>query len=84
MNLLNTIKPNILEELKQGNKEVLKGLPPSVAMSYGLALQREFGQVQDSPIDEAAVNEAMLNRLTDTGIKERVLKQIEDSKATGE
>lgn len=60
MNLLNTVKPNILEELKKGNTEVLKGLPPVVAMQYGLALQNEVGQVSESPINDEAVNNAML------------------------
>ncbi|MGG0545412.1 hypothetical protein ABEY63_26435 [Priestia aryabhattai] len=54
---------DILAELKQGNTEVLKGLPPSVAMSYGLALQAEVGQAKDSPIDNEAVATAMLGRM---------------------
>lgn len=85
MNLMSlTNKVDILSELKKGNMAVLTGLPPSVVMAYGLALQNEVGVVPDSPIDKAAVNEAMLDRITDTGIKERVLKQIEEeSKVTG-
>ncbi|AUO12332.1 hypothetical protein [Priestia megaterium] len=56
-------KQDILEELKQGNTTVLKGLPASVAMSYGLALQAEVGQAKDSPIDSEAVATAMLGRM---------------------
>lgn len=77
MNLMSlTNKVDILSELKQGNTTVLKGLSPLVAMSYGLALQNEVGVVQDSPINMAAVNKVMLNKIADTKIKE--------SKATGE
>ncbi|MCQ9285305.1 hypothetical protein NQ129_26425 [Priestia aryabhattai] len=56
-------KQDILAELKEGNTAVLKGLPPSVAMSYGLALQAEVGQAKDSPIDSEAVATAMLGRI---------------------
>lgn len=56
-------KQDILAELKEGNTAVLKGLPPSVAMSYGLALQAEVGQAKDSPIDNEAVATAMLGRI---------------------
>ncbi|MDU9695556.1 hypothetical protein O0Q50_30605 [Priestia aryabhattai] len=56
-------KQDILAELKQGNTAILKGLPPSVAMSYGLALQAEVGQAKDSPIDSEAVAMAMLGRI---------------------
>jgi len=60
MNLMNTVKTDVLAELKKGNTEVLKGLPPVVAMQYGLALQNEVGQVTESPINDEAVNNAML------------------------
>lgn len=60
MNLSNIVKTDVLEELKKGNTEVLKGLPPVVAMQYGLALQNEVGQVQESPINDEAVSNAML------------------------
>jgi hypothetical protein len=78
MNLLNTIKPSILEELKQGNTEALKGLPPVLAMQYGLALQDEAGQAEESPINDQALGKAMLDRMADTGIKERLIKEIEE------
>ncbi|MDN4866246.1 hypothetical protein [Priestia megaterium] len=85
MNLMSlTKKVDILSELKEGNMAVLKGLPPSIVMAYGLALQNEVGVVPDSSIDEAAVNKAMLDRIADTGIKERLLKQMEEHKVTGE
>lgn len=60
MNLLSTVKTDVLAELKQGNTEVLKGLPPVVAMQYGLALQDEVGQVTESPINDQALDKAML------------------------
>lgn len=56
-------KQDILAELKEGNTAVLKGLPPSVAMSYGLALQAEVGQAKDLPIDSEAVATEMLERM---------------------
>jgi hypothetical protein len=81
MNLLNlTKKVDVLEELKQGNTDVLKGLSPIQAMQYGLALQGEVGQVEESPINEEAVNKAMLARMADSGVKERLIKQIEEEK----
>lgn len=61
MNLLNTVKTDVLEKLKQGDTEVLKGLPPVVAMQYGLALQDEVGQFPESPINDQALGKAMLN-----------------------
>ncbi|TKC18178.1 hypothetical protein [Robertmurraya kyonggiensis] len=85
MNLTHTVKAHILDELRNGNTEVLKGLPPVLAMSYGIALQNECGSVKDpSPIDEKAVNEAVLNRIKDTGIKEQIIKQMKDKEVTGE
>ena len=60
MNLSNIVKTDVLAELKQGNTEVLKGLPPVVAMQYALALQDEAGQVQDSPINDEALGKSML------------------------
>ncbi|CAI8951745.1 hypothetical protein EMIT0210MI2_270012 [Priestia megaterium] len=60
MNLMNTVKTDVLTELKKGNTAVLKGLPPLVAMSYGLALQNEVGQIPESSINDEAVNNAML------------------------
>lgn len=83
MNLLSmTTKTDVLAELKQGNTAVLKGLPPVVAMQYGLQLQNEVGQVEDSTINEAAVGNAMLNLMGDTGIKEQIIKQMQENKAT--
>ncbi|RAS88190.1 hypothetical protein A3863_14440 [Priestia endophytica] len=81
MNLLNlTNKVDVLEELKKGNTDVLKGMSPVQALQYGLALQGEVGQVEESPINDEAVNKAMLDRMADTGIKERLIKQIEEEK----
>lgn len=79
MNLMNlTNRVDILSELKNGNTEILKGLPPVLALQYGLELQEEVGQVQDSPINDEALGKAMLDRISDTGIKERILKQMEE------
>ena len=80
MNLSSIVQTNVLEELKKGNTEVLKGLPPVLAMQYGLALQNEVGQVQDSPISDEALGKAMLNRMADTGIKEQIIKRMEEEK----
>lgn len=82
MNLTNLVKHDILAELKNGNTEVLKGLPPVVAMQYGLALQNEVGVLQEeSQLNDEAVNESMLNLLKDSGVKERLIKEIEKERA---
>ncbi|EGI2115033.1 hypothetical protein FH832_003101 [Listeria monocytogenes] len=60
MNLSNIVKTDVLAKLKQGDTEVLKGLPPVVAMQYGLALQDEAGKVQDSALNDEALGKAML------------------------
>ncbi|MBY0201608.1 hypothetical protein H7U05_30900 [Priestia megaterium] len=82
MNLSNIVQTNVLEELKKGNTEVLKGLPPVVAMQYGLALQDEAGQIKESTITDEALGKAMLNRMADTGIKEQIIKRMEEKKVT--
>jgi len=68
MNLSNIVKTDVLAELKKGNTDVLKGLPPVLAMQYGLALQDEVGQVQDSSITDEALGKAML-KLTEKNKK---------------
>ncbi|MED3911276.1 hypothetical protein P4597_19275 [Peribacillus simplex] len=80
MNLMNIVKPNVLNELKKGNKEVLQGLSPIVAMQYGLDLQKEVGVHNDpSPIDSNEVSKAMLEHLmADGAVKERLMKEIEE------
>ncbi|EEL21537.1 MULTISPECIES: hypothetical protein [Bacillus] len=40
-NLTSIVKQDVLAELRRGNTDVLKGLPPVLAMQYGLALQNE-------------------------------------------
>ncbi|TKH07326.1 hypothetical protein FC682_02020 [Peribacillus simplex] len=78
MNLTHIVKQDILAELKKGNTEVLKGFPPVLAMEYGLAMQNEAdGFVEPSPINSIEVGKAMLNRMADSGIKERLIKEIE-------
>lgn len=78
MNLSSIVKPDILGELKKGNTDVLKGLPPVLAMQYGLALQREAGDYKEpSPIDSKEVGKAMLDHMADSGVKERLIKEIE-------
>ncbi|WP_165616073.1 hypothetical protein [Bacillus proteolyticus] len=42
-NLTSIVKPDVMDELRKGNTDVLKGLPPVLAMQYGLALQNEAG-----------------------------------------
>lgn len=72
------VKEEILTELRKGNTEVLKELPPYVSMSLGMAIQREAGDVkEESPINDKDLNEAMLERLKDSGIKEMLIKKIE-------
>jgi hypothetical protein len=72
------VKQNILDELKIGNMEVLKGLPPVLTMECGIAMQNELVDVKEaSPINDKEVGKAMLSRMADTGIKEHLVKQIE-------
>ncbi|MCU5003885.1 MULTISPECIES: hypothetical protein [Bacillus cereus group] len=78
MNLTSIVKQDVMEELRKGNTEVLKGLPPVLAMQYGLALQNEAGgYIEESQIKDKELNEAVLNRLQDSGVKERLIKEIE-------
>ncbi|MDA1598128.1 hypothetical protein PDK06_25315 [Bacillus cereus group sp. TH217LC] len=77
-NLSNIVKQDVLAELRKGNTDVLKGLPPVLAMQYGLALQNEAGgYIEESQIKDTELNEAMLNRMKDSGVKERLIKEIE-------
>jgi len=62
------VKEEILSELRKGNTEVLKGLPPVIALQCGLTLQDEIGEAEESPINTEAVGKAMLDRL---GIKQK-------------
>ncbi|HHL3302540.1 TPA: hypothetical protein ACQ444_003254 [Bacillus cereus] len=78
MNLSSIVKQDVMNELRKGNTEVLKGLPPVLAMQYGLALQNEAGgYIEESQIKDKELNEAVLNRLQDSGVKERLIKEIE-------
>ncbi|HDR4617629.1 TPA: hypothetical protein QCQ90_005302 [Bacillus cereus] len=81
MNLTSIVKQDVMDELRKGNTEVLKGLPPVLAMQYGLALQNEAGNyIEESQIKDTELNEAMINRLQDSGVKERLIKEIEAEK----
>ncbi len=81
MNLTSIVKQDVMDELRKGNTEVLKGLPPVLAMQYGLALQNEAGNyIEESQIKDKELNEAMINRLQDSGVKERLIKEIEAEK----
>ncbi|HDR6313113.1 TPA: hypothetical protein QCU60_005141 [Bacillus cereus] len=81
MNLSSIVKQDVMDELRKGNTEVLKGLPPVVAMQYGLALQNEAGNyIESSQVNDKELNEAMINRLQDSGVKERLIKEIEAEK----
>ncbi|WP_044810503.1 hypothetical protein [Bacillus toyonensis] len=78
MNLSSIVKQDVMDELRKGNTEVLKGLPPVLAMQYGLALQHEGGNyIEESKVNNKELNEAVLNRLQDSGVKERLIKEIE-------
>ncbi|HDR4695874.1 hypothetical protein ABR775_11415 [Bacillus cereus] len=78
MNLANIVKQDVLTELRKGNTDVLKGLPPVLAMQYGLALQNEASNyIEESKVNDKELNEAVLNRLKDSGVKERLIKEIE-------
>ena len=78
MNLSSIVKQDVMDELRKGNTEVLKGLPPVLAMQYGLALQHEAGNyIEESQIKDKELNKAMINRLQDSGVKERLIKEIE-------
>ncbi|PEW04512.1 hypothetical protein CN425_05105 [Bacillus cereus] len=78
MNLTSIVKQDVMLELRQGNTEVLKGLPPVLAMRYGLALQHEAGNyIEKLPVNDIELTKAMINKLQDSGVKERLIKEIE-------
>ncbi|MEC3859479.1 hypothetical protein VSK70_26645 [Bacillus sp. WOD8 KX774193] len=78
MNLTSIVKQDVMDELRKGNTEVLKGLPPVVAMQYGLRLQQEAGHyIEESLVNDSELSKAMINRLQDGEIKERLIKEIE-------
>lgn len=78
MNLTSIVKHDVMDELRKGNTEVLKGLPPVLAMQYGLALQHEAGNyIEKSNVNDKELNKAMLNQLQDSGVKERLIKEME-------
>jgi hypothetical protein len=59
----------------------LRNYPAVLVMQYGLAvkqLQEKQGKGEKSPLDDKAINEAMLKRLKNRGVKERLLKEIEE------
>ncbi|MEW8980847.1 MAG: hypothetical protein AB2388_03740 [Bacillus anthracis] len=77
MNLTSIVKQDVLTELRKGNTGVLKGLTPVLAMQYGLALQNEAGgYIEESKVNDKELNEAVLNRLKDSGVKEMLIKKI--------
>ncbi|PWN68811.1 hypothetical protein CV717_28290 [Bacillus cereus] len=78
MNLTSIVKQDVMDELRKGNTEVLKGLPPVLAMQYGLRLQQEAGgYIEESLVNDSELSKAMINRLQDGEIKERLIKEIE-------
>nr|WP_103627652.1 hypothetical protein [Bacillus thuringiensis] len=78
MNLTSIVKQDVMEELRKGNTDVLKGLPPILAMQYGLRLQQEAGHyIEESLVNDSELSKAMLNQLQDSGVKERLIKEIE-------
>ncbi|PHD60423.1 hypothetical protein [Bacillus wiedmannii] len=83
-NLTSIVKQDVLAELRKGNTDVLKGLPPVLAMQYGLALQNEAGgYIDESKVNDKELNEAMLNRMKDSGVKEMLIKKIKQEKVAG-
>lgn len=77
MNLTSNVKQDVMDELRKGNTDVLKGLPPVLTMQYGLALQHEAGNYfEESKVNDKELNEAMLNRIKDSGVKDRLIKEI--------
>lgn len=76
---MNIYRQAILEQLRQGNSEVLKGLPASLILSLGIELQKEQNIKELSPIDSNEVGKFMLDRITDIGIKERLIKEMEQA-----
>lgn len=78
MNLTSIVKHDVMDELRKGNTTVLKELPPVLAMQYGLRLQQEAGgYIEESQIKDKELNEAVLNQLKNSGVKERLIKEIE-------
>ncbi|HDR7673280.1 TPA: hypothetical protein QCX88_001313 [Bacillus wiedmannii] len=78
MNLTSIVKQDVMDELRKGNTEVLKGLPPVLAMQYGLVLQQEAGHyIEKSSVNDSELTKAMINKLQDSGVKERLIKEIE-------
>ncbi|MEH6433386.1 hypothetical protein V7759_28675 [Bacillus sp. H7(2023)] len=78
MNLSSIVKQDVMDELRKGNTDVLKGLPPVLAMQYGLRLQQEAGHyIEESLVNDSELSKAMLNQLQDSGVKERLIKEIE-------
>ncbi|MFE9079832.1 hypothetical protein [Bacillus mobilis] len=83
-NLTSIVKQDVLEELRKGNTDVLKGLPPVLVLQYGMALQNEAGSyIEVSQVNDKEFNEAMINSMKDSGVKEMLIKKIEQEKVTG-
>ncbi len=51
-----------------------------MALQYGLALQKETGHIEQSPISDEELNKSMLDRLKDSSVKEQLTNQIEEDK----
>ena len=77
MSAMNFNKNEVMEQLRNGNTEVLKGLPASLTLQLGMELQSEQGDVDPSPIDDREVARVVVDRLKDSGVKEMLLKRIE-------
>ena len=79
---LNKINSHPLEELKQGNTSVLKGLDANAKIMYGLALQKEFGIPDQQKANFEEVGLALQERLnqqreTDENRERMRIEQIE-------
>lgn len=76
MTLLNTLQNEnkIMESLRNGDTSVLKGMDPSQVLSYGLAMQKEFGVLDTEPkIDPEAVGQALQSNI-------QHVKELEENK----
>lgn len=74
---MSNLNPEILAELKKGNTSILNSLPPILRVQYGLAL-REEEQESKLPINDKDLATAMLERLKNGEVKERLIKEIKE------
>lgn len=81
---MNFNKQEALEQLRQGNTDVLKGLPASLTLQLGIELQKEQGYKEPSPVDSNEVAKTIVERLEDSGVKEMLIKRIAEEEKANE